>query len=122
MNIKKLVKFEKRIDYFLFFIIVFKLIFIFSSLGHVVASRSNTQNAQNIDKKMVYWKKHTEFIFILSMAILLILIFNPYRSIIVDENSSDLLFLFGIILVLTSVWNVSIKESPLFKNFISIFK
>ena len=119
MNIKKLVKFENYIDYFLFFIIVFKLVFIFSSLGHVVASRSNNQN---IDKKMVYWKKHTEFIFVVSMAILLILVFNPYKPIPVDENSSDLFFLFGIILVLTADWNVFIKESQWFKNFVSIFK
>jgi len=119
MNIKKLVKFENRIDYFLFFIIVFKLIFIFSSLGHVVASRTNNQN---IDKKMVYWKKHAEFIFVVSMAILLILVFNPYSGISVDENSSDLFFLFGIILVLTADWNVFIKESQWFKNFVSIFK
>jgi hypothetical protein len=122
MNIRKIIKFENAIDYFLFFIIVFKLGYIFSSLGHIVASHSSIQNAKSFDNKMVYWKKRTEFIFIISMAILLILVFNPYKHISVDENSSDLFFLFGIILVLTADWNIFFTEAPWYKKFVSILK
>ena len=106
----------------MFFIIVFKLAFFFSSLGHVVASHSSMQNSKSIDSKMVYWKKHTEFIFVVSIAILLILVFNPYKRVLVDENSIDLFFLFGIILVLTADWNLFFTESPWYKNFINMLK
>lgn len=122
MNIRKLVKFENTIDYFLFFIIIFKLAFIFSILGHIVASRSMSQKAKEFDTKMLYWKERTEFIFIVCMGILLVLSFNPYKTIPIDENSRDLFFLFGIILVLTAKWNTFFTEADWYKNFVSIIE
>lgn len=119
MNIKKLIKFENQIDYFLFFIIIFKLGFIFSSLGNVVASH---YNANKINNNLLYWKKRTEFMFVVSMAILLIIVFNPYKNVPIDENSSDLFFLFGIILLITANWNLFITEAKWYKKFISVIE
>lgn len=122
MNIRKLVKFENTIDYFLFFIIIFKLAFIFSILGHIVASHSMNQKAKDFDTKMLYWKERTEFIFVVCMGLLLVLIFNPYKPVPVDENSRDLFFLFGIILILTANWNTFFTEADWYKRFVNTFK
>lgn len=106
-------KFEKTLDYFLFFIIFIKVIFVGASIGHLILSHLNNDKAEQIDPKLVYWKERTEFIFIVSMSILLIYQFNPRLSKKpINEETSLLFFLFGCILLYTAKWNIFIKESP----------
>jgi hypothetical protein len=71
------IKFKKKIDYFLFFIFFIKIIFVGSAVGHLILSHLHNDRAQRIDPTFVYWKERTEFIFIVSMAILLIYQFHP---------------------------------------------
>ena len=116
-------KFETNLDLFIIFIILIKIIFVFSAIGHLILSHSTNPNAANLDPKLLYWKERTEFIFIISMSILLIYHFNPHFSKTpVSEETEFLFFLFGLILIFTAKWSLFIKESPLYKKFVSIFK
>jgi hypothetical protein len=53
------------------------------------------------------------------MSGLLIYVFNPRvdRSILVDNETKVLLYLFGFILLITAKWELFFKESPLLKKF-----
>ena len=57
-----------------------------------------------LDKKIKYWKTKFEFVFKLLMALLLIFLFNPRtdRSVLIDKETKIMLFLFGIILIITT--------------------
>ena len=113
--------FETDMDIFLFFIIVIKVIFIISAIGHIILSHSTSKKAHKIDPKLVYWKKRTEFVFIISMAILLIYHFNPrVKKIVIGKETSILFFLFGIVLIVTADWNLFITESPWYKKIVNI--
>lgn len=114
---------ENFIDYYLLFIIFVKIVFVISSIGHLVLSHSINPKGKKIDKKLVYWKQRTEFIFIVSMAILLMFHFNPIiPEKHIDGETSLLFFLFGLILILTADWNLFIKEARWYQQIVNIFK
>ena len=112
-----LLKFEKTLDYFLFFIIVIKVIFVGAAAGHLILSHFYNEKAQNLDPKLVYLKERTEFVFIISMSILLIYQFHPLLSKKpLDQETSLLFFLFGWILIFTAKWSLFIKEAHWYKQ------
>lgn len=113
-------KFETSLDFFIFFIILIKIVFIISAIGHLILSHSTNTKAKQIDPKLVYWKERTEFIFIISMAILLIYHFNPRLSKKpISEETALLFFLFGWILIFTAKWSLFVTEAPWYKQFVS---
>ncbi len=71
-----------------------------------------------LDKKILYWKERFEFIFIALMSGLLIYVFNPRvdRSVLVDNETKILLYLFGFILLITAKWELFLKASSLVKK------
>jgi hypothetical protein len=110
-------KFETKLDYFIFFIVFIKIIFILSAFSHVILHYSIKHNSKNvekkikIDEKLVYFKELTEFIFIISMSILLIYHFNPnYSRKPISKETSLLFFLFGFILIITSKWSLIVPS------------
>jgi len=110
-------KFEKTLDYFLFFIILIKVIFLGAAIGHLILSHLYNEKAQKLDPKLVYWKERTEFVFIISMSILLIYQFHPLLSKKpLDQETSLLFFLFGWILINTAKWSLFIKEAHWYKQ------
>jgi hypothetical protein len=114
------IKFEKSIDYLIFFIILVKIVFIISAIGHIFFSHSASNRAKDIDDKLVYFKERTEFIFIISMAILLIYHFNPrFSKKPINSETSLLFFLFGWVLIITAKWSLFIEEAPWYKQIIS---
>jgi len=115
-------KFETKLDFFIFFIIIIKIIFILSAIGHLVLSHSVSSTAKKIDPKLVYWKERMEFIFIISMSILLVYHFKPGKNKIIGEETSLLFFLFGWILIFTSKWSLFFKEASWYKQLVSSFK
>lgn len=116
-------KFETLLDFFIFFIILIKFIFVISAIGHVVLSHSNNSQAEKLDTTLVYWKERTEFIFIISMAILLIYHFNPrFLKKKIGEETSLLFFLFGLVLIFTAKWSLFIDETPWYKNLVSFIQ
>ena len=116
------IKLETLLDYFIFFIIFIKIVFIISAIGHLILSHSTSPKAKNIDPKLVFWKERTEFIFIVSMSILLIYHFNPYLSKKpIGEETALLFFLFGWILIFTAKWSLFIHEAPWYTNIVNKF-
>ena len=112
-------KFETTLDFFIIFIIVIKIIFILSAIGHLILSHSSYAAAEKADPKLVYWKERMEFIFIVSMSILLIYHFKPGKNKPISEETSLLFFLFGWILIFTAKWSIFVKEAPWYKRFVS---
>ena len=111
------------IDIFVLFIIFIKIVFILTSIGHVIlthmtrkgsdsGSGSNDKKKQEKDIKLMYWKERTEFIFIASMAILLIYYFNPRSMKPLTKETSLLFYLFGWVLLITAKWGIFIEEAP----------
>ena len=106
---------------YIYLIILVKLIFIFLALAYLHYSRKKTPTKQDKLKtqQLEFWKKRMEFIFITLMSLLLIYLFRRPNHII-DYETSILLFLFGIILLITADWTTFFKESDLFKQIQSI--
>lgn len=106
---------------YIYFIVLIKLLFIGLSINMIILKRKKEQNTDKYNK-LSYWKSRIEFIFITAMALLLIILFNPlnkkksFNNICVDNETRILLFLFGIILILTSKWDLFLKTSPLFNE------
>ena len=99
---------------FIFFI---KIGFVIMGVTHIYL-KSKGQEKSDLDEKILYWKERFEFIFIALMSGLLIYVFNPRvdRSILVDNETKILLYLFGFILLITAKWELFFKESPLIKK------
>ena len=106
-------KFEKPVDMFVLFIILIKIVFILTAIGHVILSHMSKKNETNgkeekeekTDVKLVYWKERTEFIFVICMSLLLIYYFRPGHMKPIDSETSLLFFLFGWILIITAKWS-----------------
>lgn len=108
MHIDKFMNFETLLT---FFITLVKIVFITSSIGHLILSQSTNETAEKIDIKFLYWKEHMEFIFIISMAILIIYYFSPISSRKpISEDIRMLFFLFGFTLIFTSKWELFITN------------
>jgi hypothetical protein len=114
-------KLESWLDLFLLFIIVVKIIFVISAIGHIILSQLTSDKAKQLDPKLLFWKERTEFVFIISMAILLIYHFNPRfsKKPIINTEISLLFFLFGCVLIITAKWNLFIHEAPWYKRIVN---
>jgi cell division protein FtsW (lipid II flippase) len=115
-------KFETPLDIFVLFIVLIKIVFVLSAIGHLVFSHTSNTDLQKKDPELVYWKERTEFIFVVSMSVLLIYHFKPGNNKQVSEETALLFFLFGIILLLTSKWSLFVKEAPWYKRIVSELK
>ena len=108
----------KYFDMYITLIFIVKIMFISLAVYGLYTKSKNPQ-----DKKLLEtiekWKARIEFIFITLMSILLIYLFNPRANHIgmIDNETKILLYLFGLILLLTENWSSFIHESPLIKNF-----
>lgn len=100
-------KLQNTFDFFMLFIIIIKIIFITSAIGHIILTHiHNFFIVEKLDPKLVYWKKRTEFIFNISMALLLIYHFRPKQHIYVTKETALLFFLFGWVVLFTSNWSL----------------
>lgn len=104
-------------DVYVSIAILVKVIFVILAivdLSYKVKKQTNSPK----DKKIIYWKDRMEFIFTIMMALLLIYLFNPRSSKIIglDTETKILLFLFGIILIITAKWQIFFEESVVFKK------
>ena len=109
----------KKIIYSLITIAIFiKLIFISSYLLYYMSyhiDKSDKINI-NIEKDVINdfykWKYRSEFIFQIIIALLIIIIFNPWYNNLRFINSEIimLLFIFAILLIITANWNEFINN------------
>lgn len=98
-------------------IIAIKLGFILMAITHIYL-RSKGEEGSDLDKNIEFWKERFEFIFIILMAILLIYLFNPRynNQVVIDKEMKILLFLFGIILIITAKWSAFFEEAKWFQQ------
>ncbi len=121
------------LDNYIYFIFFIKMIFIILAIVNLylkkqipVEEKENQETQDNkktdkikkqleTQKKIENWKIHIELLFKFLMAMLIIYIFSPrYNRInLINYEVKLLLFLFGIILIVTAQWKEIIKESPL---------
>ncbi len=102
---------------YIFLIFFIKFIFIILAVTHLYLKQKGEDNSK-MDKNILFWKERVEFIFIILMSLLLIFLFYPRtnRIFMIDHETKVLLFLFGVILIITAKWNTFIKESDIFKD------
>ena len=115
-----MLKLDSTLDLFVIFIVMIKMVFLFSAVGHIMLTHLPKsifgKDANVKDAKLVYWKERTEFIFIASMSLLLIYYFRPGHLKPITSESAMLFFLFGWILLITAKWDLFFKEAAWYKN------
>ena len=101
---------------FIYLIFAVKLCFVSMSVTHIYL-KVKGESDSDLDKKVFYWKERFEFIFLLLMAILLIYLFSPgkERTIMIDGETKVLLYLFGIVLLITANWADFFHEAEWFQ-------
>jgi len=101
---------------YILLIIAIKLGFLLMALTHIYLKISGKKDSE-LDKNIIYWKERFEFVFIILMSILLIYIFNPRynKPLLIDYESKILLYLFGIILLISADWTIFFKEAKWFE-------
>jgi amino acid transporter len=101
---------------YIYSIIGIKVIFILCAILHIILKIQGKINSE-LDKKILYWKERIEFVFIILMALLLIYIFNPRmpNTNLLNFEVKLLIYLFGIILIITADWKLFFHESKWFK-------
>jgi hypothetical protein len=113
------IKLDSGLDLYILFIVLIKIVFVLAAIGHVILSHTNT-TLDKYDAKLVYWKERTEFVFVLTMAILLMYHFNPrFHSKPMSEETKLLFFLFGWVLIITAKWSLFITEAPWYERIIN---
>lgn len=75
-------------------------------------------------EKIEFWKKRFEFIFNIMMSFLLTILFNPHKhdEIVITGQVKLLLYLFGLLMLVSADWNIFIHESPIFVTIQKIVK
>ena len=131
----------KLYDYYIYLIIFFKTIFFILSLIHIyfkikdnrskTSDNTNTNNTNNtntnnnnvnnlkIQQRVEYLRSSCEFIVTALISLLLIYLFNPLypKLYLIDKETKIVLFLFGIILLLTSKWSDFFNTNKFFVLF-----
>ena len=107
----------KPYDIFIRLIIIVKILFIILALIHRYLTFTK-QEYSKLGIQVQFWKSRIEFIFIFLMSLLLIYLFNPRfnRSVLVNRETKFILFLFGIVLIITADWNDFFNESQIFQT------
>ena len=118
---------EKILETIVLFLIIVKIIFAISVVGDIIIkyfTKDDTKKSQLIDAKFVYWKHVTEFIFVISMSLLLIFIFNPWHTnqIYITREMSIMFYAFGYIMLFTADWGAILPEPAWFKRIKSAVK
>ena len=109
------------LDLYIYFIIIIKILFLLMAIGNIITSHSHKFIIQEKNPYFVYWKNKFEFIFVISMAALMIYYFKPGQNIVINKQSRFLFFLFGFILLFTAQWNAFISEANWFITLKNIF-
>lgn len=100
---------------YIYTIILVKIVFISLSLTHVYL-KIKKQETSVLDRTVVFWKERVEFVFVFLMACLLIYLFAPItnKGVEVTGETKIVLYLFGVILLITAKWEEFFKETPIF--------
>jgi hypothetical protein len=75
-------------------------------LKNLIKNNPNDKNYKNLFIIIERLKHQVEFIFTIMMAILIIILFNPFykKEIVIDYKTRILLYLFGFLIIVTADW------------------
>jgi len=112
---------KSKMDIFILFIIAAKIMFSITWFLLIVFNKTGYANLLNDDFE--YARDVSEFIFNMSMAIILIVVFNPYYKYegTIDREMRLLFFVFGTILILTADWSMIFGHLKIFDTLHSSF-
>jgi len=104
-------------DYFniyVYFIVLVKICFIVSALYLRVLERQNNKDISRINT-LKSFKENLQFIFVISISILLILLFSPFTNKtyfpkVFEPETRMLLFLYGIIMIIEADWSTFFSD------------
>ena len=117
-------KFNNWYDYFILFIITVKILFLVLRLLCKYYQVTQPTNTQKIDN-LTYWSDRVDVLFVICMSLLLIYLFRPRspttKSPEIDTEVRLLLFLYGIITLLTMNWKVFLSDSQIKKFYEKLF-
>lgn len=101
----------------IYLILTLKIVFLLLAILHFYYKITNQENTEK-NKQVDYWKSRIEFIFIISMSLLMIYLFSPRRgnTITITGETKILLFLFSGLLFITAKWEDFIYTSKWFRQ------
>jgi len=114
---KSMFELDNIIEFIIYIIIIIKILFLITSIGHLILSHTRKQTRKTIefDKKFLKWKEIFEFVFIVMMSCLLIFIFTPWinNEHYMTPTMKFLFYLFGFILILSADWALVLPSTTL---------
>ena len=107
---------------FIDFLIFIKIVFIINVIIYIFIKHFT--NLYHYEKIIKYIISHINLIFSISISILLIFIFRPRHNniIYITTEMSILFYIFGLLLFITSNWELYFKEPLWFKELTEILK
>jgi len=104
--------------YYEYLIIIVKIIFIVLAIAGLYYKARGIAGTDPKAIKIQFWKERTEFIFIFLMSSLMLYLFYPRATTPrpLTYETRLLLYLFGIILLITADWGTFFNESPALKQ------
>jgi hypothetical protein len=109
-----MIKLGRTYDNYILFIIFIKILFIIFAVVTFLL-KTKMKYSKNNDKKIIsiynnlsLCKETLEFLYIISTALVCIIVFYPFYKdrVIIDKNTRLLLFLYGFIILITANWNI----------------
>jgi len=93
------------------FALIIKILFLLSTIIYYISSTKIT-NKKSL-YILTYIREITEFVFIFSMSLLLIIIFFPRKNNVtyINKENSILFFALGIILIISADWSLFFEEN-----------
>jgi predicted MFS family arabinose efflux permease len=100
---------------FVYFIILVKCLFLFFVVWNFYLKKKHGNGGGNgsaetkLEKRISYCKNLTENLFMVLVSVLLIYLFNPYHEnkyLLDDKYVKTLLFIYGILMLITFDWSV----------------
>jgi hypothetical protein len=112
-----MIRLGRAFDNYVSFIIFIKILFILFAIITFIL-KTKIKYSKNNDKKIIsiynnlsLCKETLELFFIISTAIVCIIVFCPFYKdqVIIDKHTRLLLFLYGFIIIITADWSVLTK-------------
>jgi hypothetical protein len=97
---------------FILCVFLSKILFVVCGVWHFILVRKN-KGENELSSRLLTWKEYFEFIFLVSMALLCLHLFNPLTEIrpAINKETRLLLFIFGLIVLINSKWELVVGHS-----------
>lgn len=102
---------------YIFLLFALKIIFVLMAFTTIYLKVKGNDKSE-LYKTLFYWKGRVEFVFIILMSLLLVYLFNPRKNRLnrINAEAKLLLYLFGIVLLITADWSNFVEESKWFQQ------